>query len=244
MLKESQLSHVAEVYLGGILEQLPSHGVVDPDYIRYDFIEGVRELLLDTLPTSESVEVAKNVSDFVAERVGQFLDFRALLADPTSISTIEMVIDENSRSFATIEAKVLRRLGGQYVAVANSLEEALSTTALSTQTVRKRTKASRKTSANAGIAPRVFISYARTDGEPFATKLRQQLEAEHIPLWQNRVGLEGGKDWWLQITEALEKVEFLVIVMTPAAMLSEAGQRPAYPLSAGTHPVHGRRLAT
>jgi WD40 repeat protein len=75
--------------------------------------------------------------------------------------------------------------------------------------------------ANAGITPRVFISYARVDGEPFATKLRQRLEAEHIPLWQDRVGLEGGKDWWRQITEALEKVEFLVLVMTPAAMNSE-----------------------
>jgi WD40 repeat protein len=77
------------------------------------------------------------------------------------------------------------------------------------------------TNANAGITPRVFISYARTDGEPFATKLRQRLEAEHIPLWQDRVGLEGGKDWWLQIAEALEKVEFLVLVMTPSAMVSE-----------------------
>lgn len=76
-------------------------------------------------------------------------------------------------------------------------------------------------SANTDITPRVFISYARTDGEPFATRLRQRLEAEHIPLWQDRVGLEGGKDWWLQITDALEKVEFLVLVMTPAAMLSE-----------------------
>ena len=69
--------------------------------------------------------------------------------------------------------------------------------------------------------PRVYISYARSDGEPFATQLRQRLEAEHIPLWQDRVGLEGGKDWWLQITEALDKVEFLVLVMTPAAMQSE-----------------------
>jgi WD40 repeat protein len=77
------------------------------------------------------------------------------------------------------------------------------------------------TSSNTGVAPRVFLSYARTDGEPFATRLRQRLEAEHIPLWQDRVGLEGGKDWWLQIAEALEKVEFLVLVMTPAAMHSE-----------------------
>ena len=74
---------------------------------------------------------------------------------------------------------------------------------------------------SAAITPRVFISYSRTDGEPIATELRHRLEAEHIPLWQDRVGLEGGKDWWLQITEALEKAEFLVLVMTPAAMGSE-----------------------
>ena len=79
----------------------------------------------------------------------------------------------------------------------------------------------RNTSTNVGVEPRVFISYARSDGEQFATQLRQRLESEHIPLWQDRVGLEGGKDWWLQITEALDKVEFMVLVMTPAAMQSE-----------------------
>jgi WD40 repeat protein len=75
--------------------------------------------------------------------------------------------------------------------------------------------------ANTNSAPRVFLSYARTDGEQFAAELRQRLQDEHIPLWQDRVGLEGGKDWWLQIAEALDVVEFLVLVMTPAAMISE-----------------------
>lgn len=82
--------------------------------------------------------------------------------------------------------------------------------------------AGRNTSTNTGIEPRVFISYARSDGEPLATELRQRLEAEHIPLWQDRIGMEGGRDWWQQITEALDKVEFMVLVMTPVAMLSEA----------------------
>src|SRR5438552_4310563 len=68
----------------------------------------------------------------------------------------------------------------------------------------------RNTIMNANIAPRVFLSYARDDGEPFATELRQRLEAEHIPLWQDRVGLEGGRDWWLQIVAALDRVEFMV----------------------------------
>ena len=69
-------------------------------------------------------------------------------------------------------------------------------------------------------SPRVFISYARADGEPFATDLRQRLLAEHIPLWQDRVGMEGGRDWWQQITQALDHVAFMVLVMTPAAMQS------------------------
>ena len=81
--------------------------------------------------------------------------------------------------------------------------------------------AARNTNTSPGIEPRVFISYARSDGEQFATELRQRLEAEHIPLWQDRIGMEGGKDWWQQITEALDKVEFMVLVMTPAAMQSE-----------------------
>ncbi|HEY6284080.1 MAG TPA: toll/interleukin-1 receptor domain-containing protein, partial [Ktedonobacteraceae bacterium] len=81
--------------------------------------------------------------------------------------------------------------------------------------------AGRNTITSAGRELRVFLSYAHTDGEPLATELRQRLEAEHIPLWQDRVGMEGGRDWWQQITEALDKVEFIVLVMTPATMLSE-----------------------
>ncbi|MGZ3646889.1 MAG: TIR domain-containing protein, partial [Ktedonobacteraceae bacterium] len=68
--------------------------------------------------------------------------------------------------------------------------------------------------------PRVFISYARADGEQYAQSLRKRIEKEHIPLWQDRVSLEGGRDWWLQIEEALEHVEFMVMVMTPAALQS------------------------
>ena len=73
--------------------------------------------------------------------------------------------------------------------------------------------------------PRVFISYARGDGEAFAGTLRARLEAAGIPLWQDRTGMEGGRDWWLQITAALDRVRFMVLVMTPAAMASELVRR-------------------
>ncbi len=66
-----------------------------------------------------------------------------------------------------------------------------------------------------------FISYARSDGERFASELRNRLEVEGVPLWQDRAGMEGGRDWWLQITEALNNVEFMILVMTPNAMRSD-----------------------
>jgi hypothetical protein len=73
----------------------------------------------------------------------------------------------------------------------------------------------------AAAAPRVFISYARKDGEAFATALRTTLSAQGIAVWQDRVGMEGGRDWWLQITDVLDKVDFMVLIMTPRAVESE-----------------------
>jgi WD40 repeat protein len=67
----------------------------------------------------------------------------------------------------------------------------------------------------------VFISYARKDGEAFATALRTTLSAQGIAVWQDRVGMEGGRDWWLQITDVLDKVDFMVLIMTPRAVESE-----------------------
>jgi len=69
----------------------------------------------------------------------------------------------------------------------------------------------------------VFLSYARSDGESFANALRQRLNQDlpSLPVWQDRPEIEGGVGWWRQIETALERVEFLVSVMTPAALASE-----------------------
>jgi len=72
--------------------------------------------------------------------------------------------------------------------------------------------------------PRIFISYARDDGEEFARKLRSCLVEEHgFSVWQDRTEMQVGDAWWQQIESALrnEHVEYLVLVMTPAAMTSE-----------------------
>ena len=74
---------------------------------------------------------------------------------------------------------------------------------------------------------RAFISYARSDGEAFASGLRRRLQTEHpsITLWQDRADLEGGVGWWKQIASALEQVEILIMVMTPAVTQSAVAQK-------------------
>ncbi len=87
--------------------------------------------------------------------------------------------------------------------------------------------------ARAPDAARIFVSYARSDGKDFASKLRRRLQDEHgFPLWQDLADMEGGRDWWLQITEAIDQTEYLVLVMTPeGARLADRAQgmalRPA-----------------
>jgi hypothetical protein len=92
--------------------------------------------------------------------------------------------------------------------------------------------------------PTAFISYARKDGEEFATNLRKRLKEEEpeITLWQDRAEMEGGVGWWKQIEEALDQVRFLVIVMTPAAMQSDTTRkewRYARQRGVNVYPVKG-----
>ncbi len=70
--------------------------------------------------------------------------------------------------------------------------------------------------------PRIFISYSRKDGEAFAADLRRKLIdiVGEVALWRDRDRMEGGVAWWNQITEALDNVQFMVLVATPAAMES------------------------
>ena len=70
--------------------------------------------------------------------------------------------------------------------------------------------------------PEVFLSYARKDGETQAAGLRNRLKrnAPDIVIKQDRIFLEGGVGWWKQITDVIDSVEFLVLLMTPAALAS------------------------
>jgi TIR domain/NB-ARC domain len=74
---------------------------------------------------------------------------------------------------------------------------------------------------------RIFISYSRKDGAKFAAKLRKRLEREELSVWQDLIALEGGRDWWSQIEDALKlkALQHFVLVVTPAALASPIVRR-------------------
>jgi TIR domain len=64
-------------------------------------------------------------------------------------------------------------------------------------------------------APRIFISYARADGRTLAQDLRWRFSQDHgFKVWQDLAEMEAGKDWWQQIKDAIDQVEYLVLIMT------------------------------
>ncbi len=74
---------------------------------------------------------------------------------------------------------------------------------------------------------RAFISYSRKDGEKFAAWLRHWLEERDFAVWQDIVALEGGRDWWSQIEEALRSptLQHFILVVTPRALASPVVRR-------------------
>jgi hypothetical protein len=71
------------------------------------------------------------------------------------------------------------------------------------------------------VMARVFLSYARKDGNGLARLLRSKLAAQGLSLWHDLVDMESG-NWWHQIEKMLrcEGLEHLVLVVTPAALAS------------------------
>lgn len=115
MLPGSKPSHLAEVFLSGLLKVRDGHdGSGD---VEYDFQPGVRDQLLGELPKPDTLTVLSRVSTFVTGRFGSPLDFRALLAD----DALPDVIPELGQPFAEVAYDVLTRLGGHYAEAADRL---------------------------------------------------------------------------------------------------------------------------
>lgn len=124
MLPQTTLEHLAEVYLGGLLIQRAGDPLTAPDDLRFDFKPGVRNNLLATISTEDTVEVIdivnRQLSGFIDRNTGQALDFYTVICDPSRVESAAQ--GEESNVFATVAASILRRLGGDFAAVAEQLE--------------------------------------------------------------------------------------------------------------------------
>ncbi|MCT7973432.1 SAV_2336 N-terminal domain-related protein [Laspinema olomoucense] len=124
LLKESLPVHVAEVFLGGLLNPISAIDIdTDPDLVQYDFMPGVRELLLESVPVDETVSVIDEVSEYIADKfkfdsAKDFVD--AILKNPQQLG--DGPVQENAISFARVTAQILRSLGGAYIEFAEELE--------------------------------------------------------------------------------------------------------------------------
>ncbi|WP_432838817.1 SAV_2336 N-terminal domain-related protein [Dactylosporangium sp. CA-092794] len=123
VLPASETAHLAEVFLGGLLREISRRAPVPADQVEYDFVAGVREILLDLTDRAAAVKILTAVSQFVAPRLGHGFSFPAMLRDP--MGTPLPAIGGVDRPLAHVSQLVLRRLGGDYARLADRLKQQL-----------------------------------------------------------------------------------------------------------------------
>ena len=107
LLPEARPVHVAEVYMGGILESK-----VEGESRIYQFRDGVRRLLNKAMAQYEIGDVLDTISRYVAEELDRPIrSFTALLALLPTYSEAEK---EQILPFAEVAVEVLENLGGEY----------------------------------------------------------------------------------------------------------------------------------
>lgn len=126
LLPESDQTHLAEVFLGGIVRRASPPDVVDPDRVQYAFHDGVAERLRANTPLDQMFDVHSLVSKYIENRYGAALHLEAILRTGEAP---EIGADFEERSeFASVTADVLRRFGARYAGVASKIAPLKSTT--------------------------------------------------------------------------------------------------------------------
>jgi hypothetical protein len=108
--------HLAEAMLSGLIERVtPKDAAVPADQVFYDFLPGVRELLLGTL-SSQEADTLDEAMQPAQERLRAFVEaktgrpvpnFRALLADPAGVEKLPA----SARSFVEVSRRIYEARG-------------------------------------------------------------------------------------------------------------------------------------
>ncbi|WP_055491865.1 FxSxx-COOH system tetratricopeptide repeat protein [Streptomyces sp. TP-A0356] len=117
-------SHLAEVFLSGLLHPVHGDRPGPGEETEFDFPEPVRALLLGSLHRQESRRVLTAVSDYLAEHSSAPYRFDATLADPAA--ELPSRISSESLPFAKVDAAVADALGGGFATRARKLRSLIS----------------------------------------------------------------------------------------------------------------------
>ena len=128
LIKQTNLSqasavHMAEVFMSGLLKVSGTHKPTfeNAERIAYELVDGeVRDRLRAGSRVADALTIYTKVSEYVAQGLGKSVsDFWALLRTPAKGKSSEET--EFLDAFATVTAKILRGLGSEFEAIADSL---------------------------------------------------------------------------------------------------------------------------
>ncbi|MEA5451786.1 alpha-amylase [Leptolyngbya sp. CCNP1308] len=123
LLPKSRQVHVAEVFLGGLLKSVTEiQPETNPDLVQYDFLQGVRDLLLESVPQTDAINILSEVSNYIARRMGLTVEeFSGVLRSQNQATSLGL--EHEIRPFAIISSQILESLGGQYAEFAREIKE-------------------------------------------------------------------------------------------------------------------------
>ncbi|WP_030660077.1 SAV_2336 N-terminal domain-related protein [Streptomyces rimosus] len=113
----AETSHLAEVFLGGLMRRAGPADDAPPQHRSFEFVPGAQEILLDTAPPIELLRTTRAVTERLARLVGRSPDFPAWLAHPSG--TGELL--PGTRPFAWLEDRLLTHLGARPMAPVRAL---------------------------------------------------------------------------------------------------------------------------
>ncbi len=73
----------------------------------------------------------------------------------------------------------------------------------------------------------IFISHSSID-HPFATRIGDVLEVHGLPYWYSRRGIVGAQQWHDEIGRALERCDWFLLILSPAAVASKWVKRELF----------------
>ncbi|MEV5594608.1 SAV_2336 N-terminal domain-related protein [Streptomyces sp. NPDC052496] len=113
----AETSHLAEVFLGGLMRRSGPADGTQPQHLSFEFTAGAQEILLDTASPIELLRTTRAVTERLARLVGRSPDFPAWLAHPSG--TGELL--PGTRPFAWLEDRLLTHLGARPMAPVRTL---------------------------------------------------------------------------------------------------------------------------